>query len=131
MNTWQIFYHCRLPKDKKPADRLAPAVMNKVSEILLMGRSMCVRLVCSLQRPDAIAFSAGSRLNYGVVVILGAAIRSIYEMLMPDHLEQVKGREFGIGEGVVLLQGTKLYYIKIPMYTDYERVKQLCIQALS
>ena len=57
-------------KDLKPAERLAPATMNKVSEILLMGRSMGVRLVCSLQRPDAVAFSAGSRLNYGIVVIL-------------------------------------------------------------
>ena len=118
-------------KDLKSAERLAPAAMNKVSEILLMGRSMGVRLICSLQRPDAIAFSAGSRLNYGVVVILGAAIRSIYEMLMPDHMEQVKGRQFGRGEGVALLQGSDLHFIKIPTVRDYERMKDICIQALS
>jgi len=118
-------------KDKKNAERLAPSVMNKVSEILLMGRSMGVRLVTSMQRPDAIAFSAGSRLNYGVVVVLGAYIRSIYEMLMPDHMEHIKGRQFGRGEGVVLLQGSELHFIKIPAIQDYERMKNLCIQALS
>jgi len=118
-------------KDKKTNERLAPSVMNKVSEILLMGRSMGVRLITSMQRPDAIAFSAGSRLNYGVVVVLGAYIRSIFEMLMLDHMEQIKGRQFGRGEGVVLLQGSELHFIKIPAIQDYERMKNLCVQALS
>ena len=104
-------------KDKKPADRIAPLAMNKVSEILLMGRSMSVRLISSMQRPDAIAFPAGSRLNYGVVVVLGAAVRSIYEMLMPDHLDLIMGHKFGLGEGVALLQGSELHFIKVPMYS--------------
>jgi len=118
-------------KEKKPAERIAPTTMNKVSEILLMGRSMGVRIIVSCQRPDAIAFPVGSRLNYGIVIILGAAIRSIYEMLMPDHIEQVKGRQFGRGEGVALLQGSELRFIKIPRVQDYERMKQICVQALS
>ena len=118
-------------KDKKPAERLAPSVMNKVSEILLMGRSMGVRLITSMPRPDAIAYPAGARLNYGVVVILGAYIRSIYEMMMPDHLEQVKGRQFGRGEGVALLQGSELHFIKIGLPQNPSRMQELCIQALS
>lgn len=118
-------------KDKKPAERIAPTTMNKVSEILMLGRSMNVRLVISCQRPDAVAFPTGSRLNYGVVVVLGAAIRSIYEMLMPDHMEQVKGRQFGRGEGVALLQGSELRFIKIPRVQNYERMKQICVNALS
>lgn len=114
-------------EDKKAA----AVVMNKVSEILLMGRSMSVRLITSMQRPDAIAFPAGSRLNYGIVIILGAAVRSIYEMLMPDFIDQVKGRQFNRGEGVALLQGSLLHYLKIPIVRDTERMKKLCIQALS
>ena len=105
--------------------------MTKVSEILLMGRSMAVRLICSLQRPDALAFPAGARLNYGIVVVLGAAVRSIYEMLMPDHIEQVKGRVFGRGEGAVLLQSTELRYIKVPKVRDIARLQRICIDALS
>jgi len=111
--------------------KLAASNMSKVSEILLMGRSMGVRLMCSLQRPDAVAFPVGSRLNYGVVVILGAALRSIYEMLMPDHMEQVKGRQFGRGEGVALLQGSELHFIKVPRVRDYPRMQKLCVRALS
>jgi hypothetical protein len=118
-------------KDKKPAERIAPTVMNKVSEILLMGRSMSVKISISCQRPDAVAFPVGSRLNYGVVVILGAYIRSIYEMLMPDHIEQIKERQFGRGEGVALLQGSQLHFIKIPMARDYARMQEICVQALS
>jgi len=118
-------------KDKKPADRLAPFVMSKVSEILLMGRSMAVRNVNICQRPDAIAFPTGSRLNYNVSVILGSAVRSIYEMLMPDHMEQLKGRQFGIGEGAALLQGSELHFIKVGLPQDSSRMRELCVSALS
>ena len=113
-------------------DKKAAAVMmNKVSEILLLGRSLSVRLIVSCQRADAIAFPAGSRLNYGVVCVVGAAVRSIYEMLLPDHMEQVKGRQFGRGEGVVLLQGSTLRYIKVPTVRDENRMRQTCLEALS
>lgn len=112
-------------------DKKATAVvMGKVSEILMLGRSLSVRLVISCQRPDALAFPAGSRLNYGVVVVLGAAVRSIYEMLLPDHIELVKGRQFGRGEGVVLLQGSELHYVKVPMVRDVPRMEEICIRAL-
>lgn len=112
-------------------DKKASAVaMGKVSEILMLGRSLSVRLIISCQRPDALAFPAGSRLNYGVVVVLGAAVRSIYEMLLPDHMEQVKGRQFGRGEGVILLQAAELHYIKVPMVRDAPRMEDICIRAL-
>jgi len=115
-----------LAGDKKKAT----AVMGKVSEILLLGRSLSVRFVCVCQRPDALAFPAGSRLNYGVVCVLGAVIRSIYEMLLPEFRDQVQGRQFNRGEGVVLLQGSELRYIKVPTVRDNEQMKQLCINAL-
>lgn len=114
-------------EDKKAA----AVVMNKVSEILLLGRSLSVRLITTMQRPDAVAFPSGSRLNYGVVVVLGAAIKSIYEMLLPDFMEQVKGRAFGQGEGVVLLQGSQLHSIKVGTVQNSERLRQLCVKVLS
>lgn len=114
-------------EDKK----LAAVVMNKVSEILLMGRSMAVRLILVLQRPDALAFPVGSRLNFGIVIVLGAAISSIYEMLIPDFISEVGNRRFNRGEGVVVLQSSKLYFIKVPVPHDIGRMKALCIKALS
>lgn len=116
-----------ISEDKKAA----ALVMGKVSEILLLGRALSVRLVVACQRPDALAFPAGSRLNYGVVVVLGAAVRSIYEMLLPDHMEQVKGRQFSRGEGVALLQGAKLHFIKVPAVSSEKHLRQICIEALS
>lgn len=113
-------------EDKKKA----ASVMNMVSEILLMGRSKSVRFVCSLQRPDALAFPAGSRLNYGVVVVLGAAVKSIYEMLLPDFTDKVKGRIFGRSEGVVLLQGSQLHFIKVPTVRDESKMREICVNAL-
>ena len=116
-----------LAEDKKKA----AAVMGKVSEILLLGRSLAVRFICVCQRPDALAFPAGSRLNYGVVVVLGAAVKSIYEMLLPDFKDELKGRTFKRGEGVVLLQGSELRYLKVPTVGNPKRMEQLCIKALS
>lgn len=115
-----------ISEDKKAA----AVVMGKVSEILMLGRSLSVRLIISCQRPDALAFPAGSRLNYGVVVVLGAAVRSIYEMLLPDHMEQVKGRQFGRGEGVALLQGSELHFIKVGAVSNPRRMEEICIKAL-
>lgn len=115
-----------ISEDKKAA----AAVMGKVGEILMLGRSLSIRLVISCQRPDALAFPAGSRLNYGVVVVLGAAVRSIYEMLLPDHMEQIKGRQFGRGEGVALLQGSELHFIKVGAVSNPHRIEEICIKAL-
>ncbi len=116
-----------LNEDKK----YATALMNKVAEILMLGRSLSVRIVTSCQRPDASVFPTGSRLNYGVVMILGAFNRSIYEMLMPDHIEMVEEKEFQKGEGTLLLQGSKLHFIKIPTIQNENRIQELCIKALS
>lgn len=115
-----------ISEDKSNANK----VMSKVSEILLMGRSKGIRFICSCQRPDMVAFPVGSRLNYGVVIILGTG-KSIFEMLMPDHLDKIKNREFKRGEGAVLLQGAELHYIKIGKINDFENVKNICIEALS
>ena len=110
--------------------KAATTVMGKVSEILMLGRSLSIRLIISCQRPDALAFPAGSRLNYGVVVVLGAAVRSIYEMLLPDHMDLVKGRQFGRGEGVALFQGSELHFIKVGAVSNPNRMEEICIEAL-
>lgn len=112
--------------------KLADEAMRKVSEILMLGRSKAVRLWISCQRPDASAFPNGSRLNYGIIIIVGAPIRSIYEMLIPkEYIDLIGERQFGVGEGVALLQGSQLKFIKVPMVRDTEKMQQVCIDALS
>ncbi len=115
-------------EDKKKA----VDVMNKVSEILMLGRSLGIRLICSCQRGDAKAFPDGSRLNYGIIMILGAPMRSIYEMFMPkEYIDLVEDRQFERGEGVLLLQGAELHFIKIPTVRDMEKMQEICVRALT
>ena len=117
-----------LGSEKKKAE----AVMHKVSEILMLGRSLAVRLVIACQRPDASAFPTGSRLNFGVIIIVGATLESIYSMLMPKELiDKVGNREFHTGEGVMLWQGSELHFIKVPVIRDEEKMKAICIEALT
>lgn len=114
--------------DKKQS---AQAMLN-TGEILMLGRSLNVRFVSCCQRPDAAVFANGSRLNYGIIIILGAPLKTIYEMLIPkDYIDLIGERKFGIGEGVVLLQGSQLRFIKIPMVRNIEKMQQICIKALS
>jgi len=117
-----------LDTDKKKAE----AVMHKVSEILMLGRGLAIRLVIACQRPDATAFPTGSRLNFGVIIIVGAKLESIYSMLMPKELiDKVGNREFHTGEGVILWQGSELRYIIVPVIRDEEKMKAICIDALT
>lgn len=114
--------------DKKRAE----AVMRQVSEILMLGRSLAVRLVVSCQRPDAVVFPTGSRLNYGIIIIVGAPIKSIYEMLIPkEYIERIGERQFKTGEGVALLQSSELHFIKVPMIRDNDKLQCICIEALN
>lgn len=115
-------------RNKKQAE----TVMFKVSEILMLGRSLAVRLVVACQRPDAQAFPTGARLNFGVVIIVGAMMESIYTMLMPRELmEKVGKREFHTGEGVMLWQGAELHFIKVPVVRNEEKMKAICVDALT
>jgi len=117
-----------LGTDKKKAE----SVMHKVSEILMLGRSLSIRLIIVCQRPDAQAFPTGSRLNFGIIIIVGAALESIYSMLMPKELiEKVGNREFHTGEGIMLWQGSELHFIKVPLLRNEERMKAICIDALT
>ena len=59
---------------------------------------------------------------------LGAAVRSIYEMLLPDFMEEVKGRRFGRGEGVVVLQGSELHFIKVGAVSNVRRIEEISIK---
>jgi len=110
--------------------KIANEVMSKVSQILMLGRSLGIRLVTVCQRPDALVFPLGSRLNYGINILLGHPTQSSIEMLMPDFRDELDGRSFSRGEGVVVLQGSELHFIKVPMVRDIECMRELCIKAL-
>ena len=115
-------------EDKKKATE----AMSKISELLMVGRSLSVRAVLALQRGDAKVFENGARINFGIILVLGSALKSSYEMVMPkEFIEEIGERKFKAGEGILLLQGSELHFIKIPIVRNIEEMQRLCIQALS
>lgn len=111
--------------------KLASVMMSKIAEILLMGRSMDIRIITTCQRPDAVIFPLGSRSNYGIIICLGAPLKSTYEMLLPspEYFDEIGDRKFSQGEGIMLVQNSELRFIKIPQI-DMDKVKELCIKGL-
>lgn len=106
-------------------------VMSKIGEILMLGRSLKVSLVLACQRPDASVFPQGSRVNFGVIIVLGSAIKSIYDMVLPKELTMDTNYKFDAGEGVILLQSRDLKFIKFPIVINNERLYEICQEALN
>ena len=53
-------------------------------------------------------------------------------MLIPkEYIDEIGDRNFKRGEGVALLQGSELRFIKIPMVRNMEKMQQICIDALT
>ncbi len=115
--------------DKKKASEM----MYRIAEILLMGRSLDIRIICTCQRPDAVIFPLGSRSNYGFIICLGASLKSTYEMLLPDaeYFDKIGDRKFSKGEGIMLIQNSELLFIKSPKPDNMDKIKELCIKGLS
>lgn len=125
---YMAFVLSLLSFDKKKAER----VMRQVGELLMLGRSLNIRLWCLGQRGDALVFPSGSRINFGVCIFLGAALRSSYEMFMPkEFIDKVGDRHFKAGEGVVILQGSQMRFIKMPIVKDENKLQALCIDAIT
>lgn len=113
--------------DKKKAEK----AMRMVAEILMLGRTMNCRICISSQSAYASVYPEGSRINFGVISILGAPLRAIYELLLPkEYIECFGERQFK-GEGVVLLQGADLHFIKVPVVRNEEKLKSICVDALT
>lgn len=53
-------------------------------------------------------------------------------MLIPkEFIDEIGGRHFKTGEGIALLQGTELHFIKVPIIRNAEKMQMICIDALT
>ena len=53
-------------------------------------------------------------------------------MLIPkEYVERIGERQFKTGEGVVLLQGSQMHFIKVPVIRNIEKMQNICIEALN
>ena len=53
-------------------------------------------------------------------------------MLIPkEYIDKIGNRQFRTGEGIVLLQGVEMHYIKVPVIRDEKRMQKICMGALT
>ncbi len=74
-------YLCSLEKKEAGSEKA------KLAEMLMLGRSLGISIVVTMQRADAEFFPKGSRDNFQAILALGNLSREAKEMLFPDHKE--------------------------------------------
>ena len=52
-------------------------------------------------------------------------------LLSKEQIDRIGDRSFRAGEGVLLLQGVDLRFIKMPRIKDERSLQELCIEALT
>lgn len=115
-------------QDKKRAD----AVKSKISELLMLARSLNIKVWLGCQRPDASVFSNGARLNFGTTIVLGSGNNSLYDMVLSkEEISQTTDKTFKTGEGVIVQQGLPMRFLKVPKIEEIEQIHKTCIDALS
>lgn len=112
--------------DKKEADELK----RKVGNILLMGRSLGVNLVCGIQRADAAYFHQGARDQFSAVLMLGNLSKEQKAMLAPDYKDEMTATNQR-GQGYLLLDGQGLYHVQVPKVTDTQKLHELISEHLA
>lgn len=109
--------------DKKKTE----AEKQKLSNLLMLGRSFNVHLIISQQRADAQYFST-ARDNFNLVVGLGNLSHESKEMLFREYIEEMTVNQVQ-GEGYLLINGTDLTKIIVPYVKDMDKLHQTIINA--
>lgn len=104
-------------KDKKNAEQFK----QRVSEILMLGRSygFCIWLV--MQRPDSTFLSNGARDNFQTTISLGNLSREAKLMLYSG--EDLPDSIYKVGEGICYIDGKGLREIKYPKLDEAALLK--------
>ncbi|GAB6401354.1 hypothetical protein IMM1_25840 [Pseudocoprococcus immobilis] len=114
-------------RDKKKAEE----IKQKISEILMMGRSRHCFIWCIQQRISASLFPAGIGAidNFQICIGLGRlSVDSRKSLFAGEHLENrsfEEGYHPKTGQGVALIDGQELQPLQIPYIRDKERLKLL------
>ena len=100
-------------KDKKKAAEL----MNKVGEILAVGRGLNFGIILVVQRPDAQLFSAGARENFQCIISFGRTSNDAFRMLgFSSELEENPTSAYDSGQALCLVDGQEApFEIIVPL----------------
>lgn len=95
-------------KDQKKAKE----IKEKISEMLMMGRSYQSLVWIATQRPDADLFVGGARDNLHCKILLGNGSREAQTMMFGN--EKIEEVNFSRGEGLYSLGGGAVHSLIIP-----------------
>ncbi|WMJ85158.1 AAA family ATPase [Oscillospiraceae bacterium LTW-04] len=111
-----------LAHDKKQAS----ICQSQLNDILFMGRSLQVGVICSCQRPDATVLPSGSRDQFAVRISLSTLSREAKEMVFGDAKEQIP-EDFtgGQSRGFMLTDGKPLRQIRVPTINNMPKLQRL------
>lgn len=91
-------------------------VLNRMGQILMLGRSLKVQVVLAMQRPDAVFFRNGARDNFNLTVAMGNLSRDGINMVFPSEYISQMAPCTEIGFGHVLIGGSCFYRIRVPLF---------------
>lgn len=103
-------------KDKREKTKCANDVLGAVAEILMLGRGIGHGCWIVTQRADSALFSNGARDNFMAVCALGALSKEQKGMVFPG--QEIPGRAFLPGEGMLLADGREIMPVKYPLIGD-------------
>ena len=93
----------------------AEIAKSMLGQILLMGRSKGIRVMCTLQRADSSNFPLGARSQFGVCLGLGNLDPDGADMVYRDFKKLCKP-DRGRAKGYVLIDGNNFKAITIPNF---------------
>jgi ABC-type dipeptide/oligopeptide/nickel transport system ATPase component len=99
-------------KDKINKEKKSPVILNIMSEILMLGRSLNFGIWTVTQRADSTFFQNGARDNFMIVLALGRLSNEQKHMLFAD--EEIPNKIYHQGEGVLLADGYSLTEVVFP-----------------
>ncbi|MDF2854553.1 MAG: hypothetical protein K0Q87_404 [Neobacillus sp.] len=115
-----------LAYDKKQAS----ICQSQLNDILFMGRSLQVGLICSCQRPDTTVLPSGSRDQFAVRIGLSSLSREAKEMVFGDAKEQIP-QDFtgGQSKGFMLTDGKPLRQVRVPTINNMPKLQRLILKS--
>ncbi len=112
-------------------NRKAKVIKEKISNVLMMGRSRHCFVWCVQQRISASLFPTGIGAidNFQICIGMGRlSVESRKSLFAGEHLEDREYEERyhpKTGQGLILIDGQEIQPIQIPFISDKERLKKL------
>ena len=107
--------------------------MNKIGEILAVGRGLNLGIIIVVQRPDAQLFSSGARENFQCIISFGRTSNEAFRMLgFSSELEKNPTFAYKSGQALCLVDGQEApFEIIVPFIRNNSEMKQQILKYLN